>query len=259
MGAMASCDNIDENNRLLDYEKPESQKNVLVMEFSGQLCSNCPSGAETLHGLIEQYPGQVIVVGCHPTNTQYTNVSASVDLGLATEVAREYYDYFKPDAFPAATIDGGNVTSAYDTWGGLVMEAMKSEAPATLTMLTDYDPSSRTLNIDYACEFTDVYNGELKVVLWITESDIVGFQLGKQPIMDYVHNHVLRAAVNGTWGTPLAEEGEVLKSFIPAQSVTGSASIVLDEKWVAENCHVVGALFDAGNHSMQVQQTSVVD
>lgn len=56
--ALVSCDNIDENNRYLDYDsgiidtpddgngddRPTSvQRAVLIEDFTGQMCVNCPN------------------------------------------------------------------------------------------------------------------------------------------------------------------------------------------------------------------------
>jgi hypothetical protein len=59
----AACDHIDENDRLI-YVEPESVKRcVLLEDFTGQKCVNCPRGTEVIEQLQETYPDNVIAVG----------------------------------------------------------------------------------------------------------------------------------------------------------------------------------------------------
>ena len=59
--ALGACNEIDEADRLLDYTPPAGDRNVLLEEFTGQMCPNCPEGAREAHRLQENNPGMVIV------------------------------------------------------------------------------------------------------------------------------------------------------------------------------------------------------
>ena len=43
----AGCDDISENDRYIKEEKPviDNPRNLLIMEVTGNSCSNCPTGA----------------------------------------------------------------------------------------------------------------------------------------------------------------------------------------------------------------------
>ena len=67
-----SCDYIDENERFIvvdsHFEQPDTEsvvKNVLLEDFTGQRCVNCPRGSEVIEQLQEAYPERLIAVGIH--------------------------------------------------------------------------------------------------------------------------------------------------------------------------------------------------
>ena len=83
----ASCDNISEEERLV-YEKPEPAKRVVLLEdFTGQKCSNCPNANELIETLQNDFGDNLVVVGIHGGPLGFKG-SAKL-LGLATEVGDE--------------------------------------------------------------------------------------------------------------------------------------------------------------------------
>ncbi|MDR0835927.1 MAG: Omp28-related outer membrane protein [Tannerella sp.] len=79
----------------------------------------------------------------------------------------------------------------------------------------------------------------MKLQLWLTESGIQSFQSHGTPTPDeYIHNHILRDAVNGTWGeTVEIKQGET-KQVEDSYSLKGKT-------WKPENMSVVGFIYDA--------------
>ena len=68
MAAMMAvgCDEVDENDRLI-YVKPQAVgRNVLIEDFTGQRCVNCPNASEEIARLQREYGADtVIAVGIH--------------------------------------------------------------------------------------------------------------------------------------------------------------------------------------------------
>ena len=52
---MASCDEVDPQDRLIYVEPPEVSRAVLIEDFTGQYCVNCPRATEEIERLIEEY------------------------------------------------------------------------------------------------------------------------------------------------------------------------------------------------------------
>lgn len=246
-----SCDNIDENDRFIPVERPKVERVVLIQEFTGMRCANCPNAAAAIHDLQSVYPDNIIAVGWHPEDTPYTRPMGGVDLTCPT--ATTYFNYYSPASFPNALINGGTaLDDNYAQWSTKAIAMMATPAPLTIDATSDYDETTRELKVDYNLKFNQMYTSECSVLVWIMENGIVGPQVsGSQTIRDYTHNHVLRAALNGDWGQTLGSY------FETEQTVSGTASIKLEEKWKAENCQIV--VFVYQNSSKNVEQAFLLD
>ncbi len=243
---MASCDDVKEDDRLIKVERPEIARKVLIQEFTGVNCVNCPTGASTVHDIQELYPESVIAIGMHPGGTGFSGPIGTFNLN--SDLARVYYDYYKPAGFPAAVIDGQAPITNITAWSGAVHDQLSQPAPADIELTPIYDASSRTLTVDYEVTVNNVYSKPLNINIWLVENGIHGPQKsGNTIIIDYEHNHVLRTSLTGDWGNKLNS------SFIPEEVYHGTVSIVLDENWVAENCQLVGFL---QNDSKNVEQAT---
>lgn len=250
--ALTSCDDINEADRLIPVERPDVARTVLVMDFTGMRCTNCPVAAETLHNSAAKYPGSVVVVGIHAKAAGDFTLPLGMD--LTAPVADVYYNFFKPAALPSASIDGGAVLSGTELpkWTEQIDLDVAKTAPADIMLTPAYDATTRELTVSYDVRFNEMHAEETSILLWIIENDIIGFQLtstGLNP--EYNHNHVLRASVNGDWGEELG------KGFVTEQTCSGEAKIKLDEAWNADNCQVVGFIFNTS--SKAVNQAAAVD
>ena len=63
--ALTACDRIEENERYVQMEAIETKRNVLLEEFTGQNCPNCPTAHETAAKFKQQYGDALITVSIH--------------------------------------------------------------------------------------------------------------------------------------------------------------------------------------------------
>jgi hypothetical protein len=78
-----------------------------------------------------------------------------------------------------------------------------------------------------------------KLQLWLTEDSITAFQQMPDGTrnMEYVHMHVLRAAVNGTWGEPVSvAEGETF--------ITKEYQFTVPQDWKCDNLSVIAFVYN---------------
>ena len=90
---LLACDIIPENDRIKPFEPVETQQRVLLTEFTGMKCVNCPRAAELAHSLLETYPDNFVVVAMHPASNHFTTPEDPL-YDLRCEEADEYYKYF---------------------------------------------------------------------------------------------------------------------------------------------------------------------
>lgn len=247
------CDDVAENERLIDYPLPEAGKVELIMEFTGQRCSNCPDGARVIHSLQEEYPENIVAVCLHPDGPEYTR-PLGPNIGLRSELATELYQYYNPPSFPYALFDGQvmDQSNFFTQWSTAALAVIKNNTPVILDATAEYDASGK-VKVDAECEFVSGdFPKPLNIAVWIMENGITGRQLSTSgELRDYVHNHVARASLNGTWGVTLGS------SFAFEQKVEYSVSIAADPSWKLENCQAVVFLVEPD--SKNVIQTALAD
>lgn len=239
--AAASCSNIDEGDRLIYVKPAEVGRAVLIEDLTGQRCSNCPTGTDIINGIVETYgEDNVIAVGIHCGPLGFAGNSKRV--GLMTDTGVEYYKHWANGSNleqPSAIFNRKKGPStSLNNWAAEVGLIISEKANLSVDIANAYDAKTRTLTTKVgAFGVNGTVSGKLQV--WIVEDGIKAMQL-MPPDGDlnaeYIHNHVFRAAVNGTWGEEVTvKEGE---------TTTKDYSYVLPETWNAENISVVAFVYN---------------
>ena len=243
-----ACSDIAEDERLIYVKPPQVNRAVLIEDFTGQRCVNCPVATDEISRLVEQYgEDAVIAVGIHSGPLGFTGNSKYE--GLKTEVGDTYYYHWGVTQQPMGMVNRVTGPSLYTTWAGTVRTELERPSTLSLSVENTYDEASRTVTIDAKAFGTNgTTNGKLQV--WLLEDSIVSIQYmpGGGANTDYVHNHVFRATVNGTWGEDVTvEEG---------QTTEKKYTYTLPEKWNADKMAVVAFVYnDSG--VQQVTKKSV--
>lgn len=247
--SLASCSDIAEDDRLIYVEPIQVSKHVLIEDFTGQGCVNCPAATVAIEALQEQYGADnVIAVGIH--SGPFSKNKNGQPYPLWTETGDYYYDSWNIESQPTGVIDRQTVSSTYQSWGTIVRDALQGTAPIKLDATTSYDEATRTATINVQAKGVEQdITGKLQV--WLTEDSIINIQtMGDGHINpNYVHNHVFRTAVNGRDGEDISIHWDEEKT------VTYSA--VLDEAWKAENMSVVAFVYN-NNGVQQVIKVPVI-
>ena len=156
-------------------------------------------------------------------------------MGLSTETGDEYYDHWQLEYQPIGLVNRTGVLD-YTSWGGKVREELQLTAPVDISMRTTL--SDRQLDIVTTLQGIDGnFSGKLQ--LWFVEDDITAFQMMPDGTRkdDYHHQHVFRAAINGTWGEEFSiREGE-LKEFT-------HQGVSIPDDWNVENLSVIAFVYD---------------
>ena len=252
---LASCDTVDENDRYLAYDdglsgvtdgtddngRPTSvQRAVLIEDFTGQMCVNCPNAVPVIEGLEHAYPGKIVAVAIHSGMVLPT----TGNLALHTPIGEQYYKDAGSPAQPAGRIGRVGGTSLPDMWGLGAQEILKQQSPVWLGVTNTYDEAARKVTIAVNAYGIEAASGNLQI--WLTEDGIAAPQVGQT---NYVHNHVFRDAVNGAYGEPFA--------IAKGEDKTVTAEATLADHWVAANMSVVAFVYDASGVLHVVKQPVV--
>ena len=233
-----ACNDINENERYIETDSVDAARAVLIEDFTGQNCVNCPAAHRTLTALVEQYGDAVIPVAIHAggfgipvSNTRYT--------GLMQPEGDTYNNMWNISEWPMGVVDRNSGAVAPSEWPAIVREAIAR--PASLTISAEAACVDDVIEI--ALEFRPAADIEGMLQVWILEDGIVARQedvdLGR--INDYVHNHVYRASVNGVGGEAIALESNIHSSTTMSIPVRRETT----ETRVPENLSVVAFVYNS--------------
>ena len=249
---LAACDEIAPDERLTYVEPPEVGRAVLIEDYTGQYCVNCPRATEEIERLIEEYGDSVVIaVAIHsgPFSKQ-----KGVPSPLYTEVGDQYFSTWNLSAQPVGLVDRmfGSMPLSFTDWGaGVNYELTNSTAPVAFVTGTAFDDETRTASVEVQTIGMDSVNVSGKLQVWLVEDSIDNFQLMPDGSTQehYNHMHVLRASVNDLWGDQL--------SVNHGQVATKAYDIKLDPAWVPEHCSFVIFLYN-DNGVQQVSKTKLL-
>ena len=221
---------------------------VLLEEFTGHQCQNCPDAHAVARVLKDQYGVQLAVIAIHAGN--FANVSADYPYDFRNSTGTELFAFFNGFAVPSGMINRRDFSSSrtqlktFTSWNGLIAEEIAKDPDLDIRISKNYEAATRRLSVKIDLKGLRSATGNFRLSLFLTESGIISPQKhGSQRIENYIHNNVLRISFNGTYGVPVMSGGITLD-----KSETYEYTITLPGDWVAENCEIVAFVYDADSY-----------
>ncbi len=211
-----SCQTIDEGERWLPVSKQKAQQYpILIEEYTGQKCINCPTAAELLHQIVKQSGVEHIIVAMHSPYSGLTLPS------LASDEAQEYSKHFNHKrSVPGIMLNRSKLPTGqyYDqnrsAWAALIQQIAMQKPKYSLEFQANYGGINKEIEISLSSTLLDKSaNPNVGLGLWLVE-DVKDYQ--KTPerlIKDFQHYNVFRASLNGTWGEDYQIAQAYKKSF----------------------------------------------
>ncbi len=228
-------------------------RQVLIEEFTGVKCVNCPDGSEALKELIGQYGDQLVAVSIH-AGFFSTPYSESL-YDFRTDLGNRLMDFLgAPLGYPAAIINRKSFDGAprlhlgKQSWAGAIQKELQEDPAVRIVAKSNFDPATRAADIQVSLLFEESFSEEIRLSVLITENNVADYQetpAGVDP--DYVHNHVLRRALTGFTGSILQEETTQGNSFCKSFATT------IPAEWKVEDCEIV-AFVHKGDEQIDVIQ-----
>ncbi|MGB0177829.1 MAG: hypothetical protein ACPF9D_11730, partial [Owenweeksia sp.] len=150
---MMSCTKIDQplKNEYGFAPLPDSSnKVVLLEEFTGTSCNNCPEAAKKAKELYETFPGQVVLLSIHAGGFAIPNSKHPED--FRTSVGNDIYDFFKPQGVPSGMFDrSGHPDPGAplfpSKWDVAIVEELNKAAVLALTPTLTFKENTRELSL----------------------------------------------------------------------------------------------------------------
>lgn len=265
---MASCNKIEgpflvsDGSVSTDVEFPELDassvyRKVLIEEYTGQRCNNCPEGHRELDALHERYGDTLVAIGLHVGTFAIPTPTFPND--FRTEEGTTLYGDFNVASIgtPSGVVNRTQFNNSYalniSSWQQAIVQERQKDVVAAVQLINVFDASTQTITAHTKTTFLTDYTGNVQMALYVIEDNIIGPQKdGDEDIPDYVHKHVLRGSFNGTYGTFISEDGSVENG---GEYLKSYALDCKEKGWDVANCSVIAVLMDATSKEvLQVEQ-----
>lgn len=233
MFIMSACSRVAEGDRLIYVPPASAERNVLIEDFTGQRCVNCPAATKKIEELHSQYGDRIIPVAIHSGPFAHRSTMSSPLLSLGTATGDEFYRNRGVEAQPGVAVNRhGGIIYNTNLYATAVAECIAQETPLNITATCQYEESSRSLTVNISANAPEKVSGKLEV--WLVEDNITDTQLmaDGSANQQYVHNHVFRKTLTADiYGDPVTIDA--------GKTATAAYTTTVDDAWKSENLAVV--------------------
>ncbi len=196
-------DNLEETDA---YFYPQDMERALLLEnFTGQECSNCPAGHRAIKSALESW-------NMKDGNPEVIEVSHHAGFYPDIYTMKEDLEYtslypgstYAP-AFMVNRMSFGTQTAPVANTGETLIKEALEYASATmpyvaLNLETDFDPATRKLDVRVQAEtFNEIPEDTRTINVMLCQDNLIGKQSGMGD--QYEHDHVFRGTLTGNaWG-----------------------------------------------------------
>ena len=210
--AVSSCDKIDapygETGSVSPVDTGEVVQKVLLEDFTGFHCTNCPDAHRKAAQLKALYGERLLVLGLHVGIFAQPNIWGPLyTYDFRNQVASDVYAEFANNApLPIGLVNRwdyqGSTSLYHGSWSCAVAAALNVAPKAGITFTdVNYDTGSRNISGSVDIKFVSAVPEELSICFYTVEDSIIQPQLDNgTDIPQYMHLHVLRGSLNSTWG-----------------------------------------------------------
>ncbi|MAZ94341.1 MAG: Omp28 family outer membrane lipoprotein [Bacteroidales bacterium] len=265
-----SCDKVDAPF-IESRDYCSGNKKILIEDYTGHGCVNCPGAAVLAQELKEKFCDRAVIIAVHAgyfAQPDFEN-NPVFAANFTTEAGNEWDTYFGNSAKgnPNGLIDRAQINDSYvifpQSWAEVADPLLMEPAEALITINNDFSISNNTLTTNIKTEFQQDIEGSFKVIVCITQDNIIAPQknndpeIGPTPIdSTYVHNHVLRGTLNGSWGEYVSTTGTVAMNEVYEKTYY----IEFPASWIPKDCHVVAFVYNESNKQvLQAEEIPVLN
>ncbi len=190
-------------------------QNVLLEDFTGHTCQACPNAhreATRLHGIFGE---RLIIIALHadfwadpyPAGAPYFTYDFRNP--VATQLATDFNVIGQP--FPKGMVNRmlnpGTSDQLILDWAGWepkINDWLSTTAKAGIEITPSYNSGNRKISADVEVKAVSDLTDPVRLAVYFVEDSIVNWQKDNGTnIQNYIHRHVLRGSLNGTYGEDL--------------------------------------------------------
>jgi hypothetical protein len=229
-------------------------KNVLLEDYTGVRCDNCPNAQNRANLIIGANPGRVSELAIHTTSLA---VPYSGHQDFRTRNGESLVNYLgMPTSLPGGDVDrkifAGNTSTilTYTNWQSYVSSELGLGSIVNMDIISKtYNLATRKLEIKVAAAFTQSSNKQYYMSVAITESGMKDWQITINGIdSNYAFENVMRNIILPYNGLKIADAPPKGMTYVV------KFSTIIPNEWNADNCKVVAFVHQRGSGSNDVEQ-----
>jgi len=260
----ASCDKVEppykQTPNNINNDTTTYVQKVLIEDFTGHRCGNCPRAHEKINELINTFGNKIIALAIH-SGFFAEPLPPNYPTDFRTDEGNEISTAFGITVYPSGMVNrksyNGNLILSYDAWAEAINVILQNKPKLGIKIQNTFNTSTNTLNTTVEIKILENISSITKLALFVAEDSIIAPQTDYESnptlIPNYVHMHVLRKSINGTWGQEIPINTKNVGDTIKRQF-----SLNWNNQWVLKNSYVIAYVYDASNNEIiQVESNNL--
>lgn len=260
----AAARNVNIKDTVMNWDTIPAVRKVLLEDYTGHKCVNCPEAAITARSLEELHEGKLLVMAVHAGYYAVPDGTGEYTLDLRTKAGEDWNSEFGFSSYPNGLVNrkefGSSVILGPGKWGSSVEQIITVPPDVQMKITNKYDSGSRKLVSTVYNRFITPLSGAYTITVCILEDSLIGAQKNNNPNIgpypdwyNYVFNDVLRESLNGSFGEVLTTSPD------PELTYLGRFSVTIDPAYVAENCWVLAFVSNSATREIiQVEKKKIM-
>jgi len=258
----AAARNVNIKDTIMNWDTIPAVRKILLEDYTGHKCVNCPEAAITARSLEELNAGKLMVMAVH---AGYYALPGTGDyaIDLRTPAGNDWNNEFKLVSYPSGMVNrkefGSSVILGPDKWGSSVEQIITVPPDVQMKITNKYDSGSRKLVSTIYNRFINPLAGTYTITVCILEDSLIGAQKNNNPNIgpypdwyNYVFNDVLRESLNGSFGEVLTTSPDTELTYL------GRFSATIDPTYIAKNCWVLAFVSNSATREIiQVEKKKI--
>ncbi|MBO4582045.1 MAG: Omp28-related outer membrane protein [Bacteroidales bacterium] len=269
---LAACDKIEKPYKvehpkvLISVDTPQFEvidralQKILVEEYTGHKCSNCPAGRVTIEELTAAMKDTLVVLALHAGVDGQVKPDLELDLcdkgfgnDYRTTAGNQYAKDFGISKLPVAVFNRTRWNDKYEqerpNWKEVAGMLPRTQAGQGLQIIPVWNEAADTLFVFVNATLFNDASRSMRLTVLMSEDSIVSPQMNTTPyganpvICDYVHSHMLRANIS-----PI--DGTALKIASAGESVICAYALKWSSLWKKNDSHIIAFISDADTHEV---------
>lgn len=235
-----------------DENLPIPIRKILMEDFTGHRCPNCPEAAIILEDIHDDYCDHIIPIAVHVSFFAEPH-DPDFPEDFRTETGTTLNDFYgvSNQGLPGGLINrtelNGNIVLGRDNWRSAVNEIYNITPDVNIIIESVYEQNSNTITATIKTEFLKDINESVNLGLYLTEDSIIAPQQdGATYTENYLHRHMLRKGINGAFGE------KILNSAKKGDTFEKVFTINPDAEWDIHHIELVA--FISKNSSNEIIQ-----